>query len=69
MCRCVVVQKKPVVSCPFFRTFSSHGILEATEAFVVRFFVYRTLFWNKFVVYETLNTKENHEYDNVSAFV
>jgi hypothetical protein len=63
------VQKKPAVLYTFFRTFSSQGIPEATEAFVVRFFVYSTPFWYKFIVYETLNTKENDEHNNVLAYV
>jgi hypothetical protein len=46
--RCVVMHKKPTVSCPFFQMFPYHCIPEAMEDFHSHLFVYSMPFWNKF---------------------
>jgi hypothetical protein len=61
MCRCVVVEMNPAASYPFLRTFPSHCIPRATEDFNAHSFIYSISFWNKFIVDETLNTKERHQ--------
>jgi hypothetical protein len=43
MCRCVVMQKKPTVSCPFLWAFPSPCVPEATEDIDIHSFVYSAL--------------------------
>jgi hypothetical protein len=70
MCRCIVVQKKPAVSCQFFWMFPFHCSPNAVEDFDVHFFfIYNMPIWNKFIVDEMLSVREDLQPNLVFALV